>query len=94
MINRVAIFAASIVAALALAAGLVIAGLGPGSGAADLQPVSAPVVATTDAPAPLVQVDTVYVEPASTPQDIVVTKVVKAASHGDDDGNEDEGSDD
>jgi hypothetical protein len=91
MINRVAIFAASLVAALALAVGLFIAGIGPGSGAADLQPVSDPVAVSTDSPAPVVQVDTVYVTPQATPQDVVVTQVVPAANHGDDD-NENEGS--
>jgi hypothetical protein len=89
MIHRVAIFAASLVAAGALVVGLVIAGLAPTTVPVDAQPAAAPVVAATDAPAPIVQVDTVYVAPQATPQDIVVTKTVKAAG-----GGENEGSDD
>ncbi len=92
MIHRVAIFAASLVAALALVVGLVVAGFAPPAVPIAAEPVSAPVVAATDVPPPVVQVDTVYVAPAATPQDIVVTKVVQATHHGDDD--EHEGSDD
>jgi hypothetical protein len=92
MIHRVAIFAASLVAAGALAVGLVIAGLAPATAPVDAQPVSAPVVAATDTPAPVVQVDTVYVTPQATPKDVVVTRTVKAKSHDDDE--EHEGSDD
>jgi hypothetical protein len=93
MINRVTIFAASLAAALALAGGLALAGLAPGTGAADAEPVSDPVVAVTDAPAPIVQTDIVYVAPRVAPQDVVVTRVVTAARAGDDEG-ETEGSDD
>jgi hypothetical protein len=92
MIHRVAIFAASLAAAGALAVGLVVAGFAPATAPVDAQPVSAPVVAATDTPAPVVQVDTVYVTPQATPKDVVVTKTVKAKSHDDDD--EHEGSDD
>ena len=95
MIHRVAIFAASLVAAGALVLGLVIAGLAPATVPVDAQPVSDPVVAATDAPAPVVQVDTVYVTPQATPKDVVVTKTVKATHHDDDDhDDEHEGSDD
>jgi hypothetical protein len=99
MINRIAIFAATLVAALALTVGLVLAGLAPGTGAADAQTVSDPVVATTDAP--VVQTDIVYVAPDPTPQEVVVTKVenstkVTTTHHGDDgdDEGEHEGQDD
>ena len=91
MIQRDAIFAASLVAAAALAVGFAIAGLAPTPA-----PVAAePVAATTDAPtpAPVVQVDTVYVAPQATPQDVVVTNVVTAARGGGE-GNENEGSGD
>ena len=88
MIHRVAIFAASLVAAGALVVGLVIAGFAPASVPVGAQPVSAP-VANTQAPVPVVQVDTVYVAPQPTPQDVVVTKTVLAAG-----GGENEGSDD
>lgn len=82
MINRIALFAASLVAALAVTVGLVIAGFAPQAPAS--APVSAPVVASSEAPAPTVQVDTVYVAPKPTPQEITLTKVVKATAHGDD----------
>jgi hypothetical protein len=89
MISRVAIFAASLVAALTLAVGLAIAGLTPGTGAADVQPASDQVVAATEvpatAPAPTIQVDTIYVAPDPVPEEVVVTKVEKAAHHDDED---------
>ncbi len=86
MVHRVAIFAASLVAAVALFVGLVVAGFAPAApfGA---QPASVP-AAATESPAPVVQVDTVYVAPQPTPQDVVVTQTVPAA------GGENEGSDD
>lgn len=93
MIHRVAIFAASLVAAVGLAVGLVVAGLAPAAAPVAAEPVSAPVVAATDVPAPIVQVDTVYVAPQATPKDIVVTRTAAAPNRGDD-GNENEGSDD
>lgn len=90
MIHRVAIFAGSLAAAAGLAVGLAVAGIGPGTAPIAAQPAAAP-VATTTAPAPVVQVDTVYVAPAATPQDVIVTKVVKAAPRGDDGPGEQEG---
>jgi len=84
MISRVAIFAASLVAALTLAVGLAVAGLAPGTGAADVQPASDQVVAATDvpatsgAPSPTIQVDTIYVAPDPVPEEVVVTKVEEA----------------
>jgi len=93
MIHRVAIFAASLAAALGLAVGLVVAGLAPAAAPVAAAPVSAPVVATTEAPAPVVQVDTVYVAPQATPQDVLVTRVVASRPSGGDDG-QNEGGDD
>lgn len=93
MIHRLAIFAATLVAAAGLAVGLVIAGLGPTTAPVAAEPVAAP-VATTDVPAPAVQVDTVYLAPKATPEDVVVTKVVTASHRGEDGEDEREGSDD
>jgi hypothetical protein len=94
MIHRVAILAASLVAAAGLAVGLLVAGFAPATTPVAAEPALAPVVATTDAPRPVVQVDTVYVAPQATPEDTVVVKTV-SAHHGDEDGeNENEGSDD
>jgi hypothetical protein len=48
--------------------------------------------ATTDAPAPTIQVDTIYVAPDPVPEEVVVTKiekttkVVSASSRGGEDG--------
>jgi hypothetical protein len=92
MIQRVAILAASLVAAAGLAVGLVFAGIVPAAANVAAEPVSAPVLASTDAPQPVVQVDTVYVAPQATPEDIVVIKTVSAHPKGDD--GENEGSDD
>lgn len=94
MIHRVAILTASLVAALALLVGLVVAGFAPSAAPIAAEPVSAPVIAATDVPPPVVHVDTVYVAPAAAPQEVVVTKVVKAPRSGGDDENEHEGSDD
>jgi hypothetical protein len=98
MLQRTLLLIASLAAALVLAAGLALAGFGPaspGSGAQAVDPVAEPAAATADTGAPLeaVQVDTVYLKPAPTPE-VIVTKVVqtKAAHH--DDENEHEGSDD
>jgi hypothetical protein len=92
VIHRIALFSASLVAALALAAGLALAGFGPGTDQA-VAPVSDPVAATDQAPEPIVQVDTVYVAPEPTPEEIVVTEVRAASGHGDEDhdGGEHEG---
>jgi hypothetical protein len=84
MVHRVALFVASLVAALTLAAGLFLAGFAPPgdppAGPAD------PVAATAPAPSPRVQVDTVYVAPPVAPQDVTITKVARASRGGDDEG--------
>jgi hypothetical protein len=84
MFNRVALFAASLVASGVLAIGLALAGFNPVPAAA---PTTQPAAATVQPPAPVTQVDTVYVAPAPTPQQITVQQVVTAPGSGDD-GNE------
>jgi hypothetical protein len=79
MASRIALFTASLAAALVLAAGMALIGMAPG-GVADAAPVADPVAATAPAPAatpdPVTQVDTVYLTPQATPK-VIVTKVVK-----------------
>jgi hypothetical protein len=79
MVHRVALFLASLTAALVLAAGLAIGGLAP---AADPAPLTADVApaATDAAPAPTVKVDTVYVTPKVKPKHITVTRTVPSRS--------------
>ncbi len=87
MHNRLALFAASLAASGVLAAGLAFVGLSPAPVPAADSTIAAPV---TDAPpAPITQIDTVYVAPQATPAEIVVTKVVPAAQHGDEGGGDD-----
>lgn len=78
MTSRIALLAASLAAALVLAAGVVSIGLTPG-GAADTLPGAEPVSATAAAPAaspePVTQVDTIYLTPQATPK-VIVNKVV------------------
>ena len=94
MVHRIALFAASLAASALLVVGLALAGLAPAP--ASVPPVVAPiqdVSASTGAPSgPVVQVDTVYVAPPVKPVDVTITKVAKAALHGDD-GNESGGDD-
>ena len=85
MRNRLALFAASLAASGVLAAGLAFVGMSPAPVPAADSTITVPV---TDAPpAPITQIDTVYVAPQATPAEVVVTKVVPAKHHGDD-GNE------
>lgn len=76
MVHRLALFVASLTAALVLAAGLALGGLIPA------QPV--PVVADAapaamDAPPqPTVQVDTVYVTPKVKPKHVTITRSVRS----------------
>ncbi len=88
MIHRVALFTASLGAALALAIGLALAGFNPGAA-----PVGASqVTATADPqPQPTVQVDTVYLTPPGKPQDVTVTRVVgpSGGEHEDESGGDD-----
>jgi hypothetical protein len=100
MLQRIIILVASAAAAAVLAVGIALAGFGPAAPAADTgvsEPVVEPAAATLDAGAPLeaVQVDTVYVAPAPTPE-VVVKKVIrqKPAGHGGGEDDEHESEDD
>jgi len=84
MTNRVALFAASLVASGVLAVGIAATGIFPV--ATPAAPAAEPVAATGAAPQPITQIDTVYVDPAPTPQQITIQQVV-TSGHGDD-GNE------
>jgi hypothetical protein len=86
MIHRFAFFAASVAAAIALAVGLALAGFAPAGAPAGAVPVTATIAPQ---PQPTVQVDTVYLTPPASPQDVTVTKVVGRS--GGEDGNEHEG---
>ncbi|MFN8630895.1 MAG: hypothetical protein U0838_11425 [Chloroflexota bacterium] len=88
MFTRVALFAASLAASAALAVGLALFGLTPAAGPAEvaapatsLEPAAA--TASDQAPAPITQMDTVYVVPPTakptpepTPTPIIVNRVV------------------
>ena len=77
MINRIALFAASLAAALALVVGLTLAGFNLGAAPANQ------LTATVDPqPQPTVQVDTVYLTPPIAPQQETVTQTV--SRHGED----------
>ncbi len=95
MITRFALFAASLAAALVLAAGAVLV-TAPPAPAADVM-VDA---AAQTAPAPVIQVDTVYVTPepaapAATPEPVApATAAPVAVTVGEHEGNENEGDDD
>ena len=94
MLQKIALAAASMTAALVLAGGLALAGFGWPAPAADMQTIDqvVPADATLAAPQePQVQVDTVYLTPQATPKDITVTKVQVAtvsSGHGGDDSGE------
>ena len=75
MVHRIALFIASLAAALVLAAGLALSGLAPAAGPAPLIADVAPAV-TDPAPTPTVQVDTVYVTPKVKPRHVTVTRTV------------------
>ncbi len=90
MRNRLALFAASLAASGVLAAGLVFVGLSPAPVPAADATITAPV--TNAPPAPITQIDTIYVTPQATPAEVVVTQVVPSKHHGDD-GNEGGGDD-
>lgn len=74
MVQRIALFVASLAAAAVLAVGLAVAGVGPAASA----PAASTAVSTTadPAPTPRVQVDTVYVAAPVKPKTIVVHKTV------------------
>ena len=93
MIQKTALFVASLAAALTLAFALAAAGFAPGATTVPADPVATVSMDAAVTPtAPLVQIDTVYV-PAPVPQEtITVHKVVKTASSEseDDEGGEDD----
>lgn len=79
MIQRVALFVASLSAAVVLAAALALGGLAPAADPAAAITDAPP--AATDAPAqPTVQVDTVYVTPKVKPKHVTVSRTVRASS--------------
>lgn len=91
MIQRVALFTASLAAALSIGIGLALAGVGPAPSSAAGDPATTATTATGGpVAAPTVQVDTVYLAPQAKPKEITVRKTV-SAPHGDDEG---EGEDD
>jgi hypothetical protein len=98
MLHKIALFAASVVAALVIAGGRVLSGSGPQQPAADAVQVVDAVAGPADAAAPdaTVQVDTIYLAPQATPGVIDVTQVKEASRHvdEDDDGDEHEGGED
>jgi hypothetical protein len=91
MFHRVALFTASLAAALVVAGGLALAGLTPGQPTPATTQLVQPAAATADAPTqppaqPAIQIDTVYLTPVSPPQEVTLTKVqvvTKAAPGGD-----------
>jgi hypothetical protein len=102
MIKKIALLASSLTAALVIAGGLALAGFGAPAPAADMQVVDqvlpADAAATVDGAAP-VQVDTIYLAPQPTPEEITITQVKEAKHHDDDadeghEGHEGEGEDD
>ncbi len=99
MLQKLALTAASAVAALTLALALAAAGFAPGSPAVTTGSSASPIAAdpaAADAAAPdampTVQVDTIYVKPAPKQKTITVHKVVKTS--GGDDGEHESGGDD
>lgn len=96
MLKKITLLAASLTAALTIAGGLALAGFGAPSPAADMQAVDqivvpADVAVPADAAAP-VQVDTIYLAPQPTPEEITVTKIkeakLQASEHEGDEGGE------
>lgn len=79
MIQRVALFVASLSAAGVLAAALALGGLAPAADPAAAA-VDAPPAATDAPPQPTVQVDTVYVTPKVKPKHVTISRTVRASS--------------
>jgi hypothetical protein len=80
MIQRIALFVASLAAVAALVVGMSVAGLSPSAPVASAG-VPIEVAAVADQ-APQVQIDTVYVAPPQKPTTVVVHKSVPAAGGG------------
>ena len=90
MIQRIALFSASLAAALAIGLGLTFAGLAPATSPVAVDAAPAGTTVTDPTAAPTVQVDTVYVAAQPKPKVVTVHKTT-AAPQGDDEG---EGEDD
>jgi hypothetical protein len=90
MIQRIALFTASLAAALTIGLGLAVTGFSPATSSVSVDPASDGTTATSSPATPSVQVDTVYVAAPPKPKEVTVRKTV-AAPHGDDEG---EGADD
>jgi long-subunit fatty acid transport protein len=90
MIQRLALFVASLSAAAVMAAALALGGLAPAAGPAAVVTDAPP--AAMDAPAqPSVQVDTVYVTPKVKPKHVTVSRTVRSSSgHGEHEGGGDD----
>jgi hypothetical protein len=95
MLHRIALLAASVVAALVIAGGLALSGFGPQQPVADAVQVVDAVAGPADAAAPdaTVQVDPIYLAPQATPEVIDETQVKEASRlvDEDDDGDEHDG---
>lgn len=82
MVNKIALFAASLAASLALAFALAAAGFAPGASEPSAATTAAAATSPTTAevaPTPRVQVDTVYVAPPAKPRTIKIHKVIKTS---------------
>ena len=91
MIQRIALFTASLAAALTIGLGLAVAGFSPATTSVAVDPASDGTAATTGPiAAPPVQVDTVYVAAQPKPKEVTIRKTVAAPNGGD----EGEGEDD
>ena len=87
MVQRFALFVASLVAVAVLVVGMVAAGVGPSAtGSAAIASAASP---SDAAPTPGVQIDTVYVAPPQVPQTVEVHRTVPASAGGE---NESEGA--
>lgn len=93
MLQRMLLLIASLAAALVLTVGMALAGFGPpvpGSATQAADPIAEPAAATADTSAPreAVQVDTVYLAPAPTPEVVVGEVVTAGETHEHDDGDD------
>lgn len=79
MINRIALFAASLAASFALAFALAAAGFAPGSSAPSAAAATSTPTVAEVAPTPQVQVDTVYVAAPPKPKTIKIHKVIQTS---------------
>ena len=91
MRQKIALTVASVAASATLTIALAAAGFAPSPAApVDAAPVNAEVSA---APTPIVQVDTIYLDPAPTQETITIQQVASAGEHEDEAHEGDEGDD-